>query len=169
MRGFTLVLFVSLVAALSAEAQNADVGCIRFVQPDQRWILRDGMKASPTLARIARELCQTDIIVMVHVDFLNRSIVRGDCSLISSTPIGRYVRIRVNARSQRVIDIVAVLSHELEHAVQIGHARWVRRPEHVLTLQRVLVPIANHSVEAERAEVTTRRELELSGRRTMGR
>jgi hypothetical protein len=169
MRGFTLMLLVSLVTALPVEGQNADTKCIRFVQPDQRWILRDGMRASPTLARIATELCQTDVIVMVHVDFLKRSIVRGACSLVSATPIGRYLRVRLNGRSQRVIDIVAVLSHELEHAVQIGHATWVRRPEHVLTLQRLLVPMADHSVAAERAETTTRRELEQSARRAMAR
>jgi hypothetical protein len=169
MWGFTLMLLVSLVTALPVEARNADTKCIRFVQPDQRWILRDGMRASPTLARIATELCQTDIIVMVDIDFLKRSIVRGACSLVSSTPTNRYLRIRLNGRSQRVTDIVAVLSHELEHAVQIGHATWVRRPVQVLTLQRVLVPLARHSVAAEQAEVTTRRELEQAGRRTTAR
>jgi hypothetical protein len=79
------------------------------------------------------------------------------------------VSVRLNARSQRVIDIVAVLSHELEHALQIGRARWVRQPVQVLALQRLLVPGADHSVAADRAEVTTRRELEQSARRTMAR
>jgi hypothetical protein len=163
MRHAALLLMVCLVATRATDAQHADVECIRFLQSDQRWILTAGMAASPTLASIATELCKTDIIALVHVDHIKRSPIRGDCGLLSATPKSRYVRIRLNGRSLSLVDLIAVLSHELEHAVEIGHATWVRRPEHVSTLQRVLVPLANHSVAAERAEARTRGELQRSG------
>lgn len=159
MRTRLLLLLVCLAAASTSPAQASPYPCIRFVQPDQRWILDQGVKESPTLAGLADALCRTDVIAYVRVEISMRSTLAGTCGLITTTPYNRLLLIRISNRLPHGLDRIATLSHELEHAVQIGRAAWVRSAPDVLTLQRLLSPDAPHAVEAERVEAATRQEL----------
>jgi hypothetical protein len=154
-----LVLLVSPALASSAAAEGPDYSCIRFVQPGQRWILEDGVRDSPTLASLAGALCRTDVIAYVLVDLTMRSGLAGSCGLVTAVPNNRYLIIRLSNRLPNGIDRIATLSHELEHALQIGRAPWVRHPTDVLLLQKVLSPHAPHAIEAERVEAATRQEI----------
>ena len=159
MRTLLLVLLVSLAAPAICPAQASEFPCIRFVQSGQRWILDQGIKESPTLAGLAHALCRTDVIAYVRVELTMRSGLSGTCSLIAAAPQNRYVLIRLNSRLASGIDRIATLSHELEHAVQIARAPWVRSPADVLALQKLLSPHAPHAISAERVEAATRQEL----------
>lgn len=157
---FPLVaLFLSTAAGPAALAQTPDYSCIRFLQRDARWILDRGVEASPTLARLAEAVCRADVIAYVRIEFGMGSNIAGDCGLISATPDHRFVIIRLSSDLRFGRDRIATLSHELEHALQIGRATWVRQPKDVLALQEILSPRAPHSATAERAEAATREDL----------
>ena len=137
--------------------------CVRFVQPEQRWVLRDGARQSPTLSRIAESLCRTDAIVYVLLDLRMRPGLAGSCGLVTATPVSRLLLVRLNARTQSAGDLIATLSHELEHALQIGRTAWVRDARDVRRLQEIVSPGGGHSESADRAEAATRREVAMAG------
>jgi hypothetical protein len=160
MRLKVATLLVCFGPAISPGAAAEDAyPCVRFVQPAERRLLRDGARLSPTLSRIAEALCRTDAIVYVRVDLGMKSGLAGSCGLVTATPVSRILLVRLNGRMRFAGDLVATLSHELEHALQIGRAAWVRTPRGVVQLQRMLTPGGGHAESADRAEAATRREI----------
>ncbi len=160
MRLMVATLLVCFCPAISPGIRAEDVyPCVRFVQSGERWLLRDGARQSPTLSRIAEALCRTDVIVYVRIDVTMKSGLAGSCGLLTATPVSRILVVRLNARMQFASSLMATLSHELEHALQIGRAAWVRSPRDVLQLQRILTPGGRHAESADRAEAATRREI----------
>jgi hypothetical protein len=154
----TLLLCFGADISPAGAAEDA-YPCVRFVDAAARWLLRDGARHSPTLARIADALCRTDVVVYVRVDLTLKPGLAGSCGLVTATPVSRFLAVRLNGRMQLAGDLMAVLSHELEHALQIGRAAWVRSPRDVLQLQRILTPGGRHAESAERAEAATRLEI----------
>jgi hypothetical protein len=159
MRSWLLAFLLCLCAPLCARADPPAYPCLRFLQPDQRWILQDGVRVSPTLRDLAGGLCETDIIAYVRIDLKMRPGVAGTCALLGSSAVRRMVSIRLSGQLTHAIDLIATLSHELEHALEIAHAPWVRHPADIMTLQRLLAPNASHAPGPELAEARTRREL----------
>jgi hypothetical protein len=159
MRLWLLAVFFCLWAPLSARADPPAYPCLRFIQSDQRWILQEGVRVSPTLRDLAGALCETDIIAYVRIDLKMRPSVAGSCALLGSSAVNRMVSIRLSSQLTHAIDLIATLSHELEHALEIAHASWVRHPADILTLQRLLAPNGTHAIGPELAEARTRREL----------
>ena len=160
MRLKVATLIVCFWPAISPGTAAADAyPCVRFVDPAGRWVLRDGARQSPTLSRIAEALCRTDAIVYVRVDLTMKPGLAGSCGLVTATPVSRLLLVRLNGRMQFSGDLMATLSHELEHALQIGRATWVRNSRDVLELQRILTPGGGHAKSAERAEAATRFEV----------
>ena len=102
---------------------------MRFGQPAERRLLRDGARRSPTLSRIAEALCRTDVVVYVLVDLRMKPGLAGSCRLVAATPVSRMLLVRLKGRMQFSGDLMATLSHELEHALQIGRAAWVQTHE----------------------------------------
>jgi hypothetical protein len=159
MRLWLLAVVLCLCAPLSARAEPPEYPCLRFIQPDQQWILEEGVRVSPTLRDLAGALCETDIIAYVRIDLKMRPNVAGSCALLGSSAVNRMVSIRLSSQLTHAVDLIATLSHELEHALDIAHAPWVRHPADILTLQRLLAPNATHALGPELAEARTRREL----------
>jgi hypothetical protein len=159
MRRCLLVLLVCLGSVVPAWTDEPSFPCVRFIQSDQRWILDVGARESPTLRGLAAALCETDVIAYVRIDLRMRSNIAGTCALVGASTTTRLLSIRLNSRLTHGVDLIATLSHELEHALRIARASWVRSPDDVLVLQRLLSPRAPHAVEAERAEAATRRDL----------
>ena len=160
MRQMVATLLVCFWPALSPGTAAEDAyPCVRFVQPAERRLLRDGARRSPTLSRIAEALCRTDVVVYVLVDLRMKPGLAGSCGLVAVTPVSRMLLVRLNGRMQFSGDLMATLSHELEHALQIGRAAWVQTPRDVLQLQRILTPGGRHAESADRAEAATRHEI----------
>lgn len=160
MRPMAATLLLCFWPAISPGAAADDAyPCVRFVRAAERWLLREGARQSPTLSRIAEALCRTDAIVYVRVDLGMKSGLAGSCGLVTATPISRILLVRLNGRLPFAGDLMATLSHELEHALQIGRAAWVHNPRDVLQLQRMLTPGGRHAESAERAEAATRQEI----------
>jgi hypothetical protein len=158
-------LLVCLWPAISqgTGSREEEFPCVRFVQPAQRWVLRDGARQSPTLSRTAESLCRTDAIVYVLLDLRMKPGLAGSCGLVTATPVSRLLLVRLNARTQLVGNLIATLSHELDHALQIGRNAWVRDARDVQRLQQILSPGGGHAASADRAEAATRREIATGG------
>jgi len=157
-----LVCFWSAIAHETGSREEV-FPCVRFVQPAQRWVLRDGVRKSPTLSRIAEALCRTDVIVYVLLDIRMKPGLAGSCGLVTTTPVSRLLVVRLNVSTQLAGDLIATLSHELEHALQIGRNAWVREAPDVRLLQQILSPGSGHAASADRAEAATRRDIAMAG------
>jgi hypothetical protein len=155
-------MFVCL--ASTSHTPAASFACVRTAYAGVREMIDGGLRRSPTLVRLATELCRTDVIAYVEEPLVMRHDLAGTCELIVSTPLARFVRIRLNRLALNGIDRIAILSHELEHAIQIGLAPWVRQPADLARLQRVLSPSGGHDKHADRAEADARRDMFSSAR-----
>ena len=170
---FAMSLFVCL-AASTRPAVDA-TSCVRVTGAGQRQIVERGLQQSPTFARVVTALCRTDVIAYVELSLTLRAHLSGTCQVVAFTPRARFVRIRLNARSLNVLERIATLSHELQHALEIGTAKWVRNDNDVLALQRMMWPADRHSAAAVRAGTDTLRELfgpqvpHLAAARSIGR
>jgi len=95
------------------------------------WITNGGAE-SATLKSLIDALVASDIIVhIVLVDRLPGG-VNGQLSFVTTTPTARYLRIEVTRLGGRA-DMIALLAHELQHAVEVAGAPNVRNPESLAT------------------------------------
>ena len=107
---WTLALFwTALTVAPAAAERNPRDRHLRSTEPELAGLIADGVRASPTLQRLVERVEASDLIVR------------------------RYLRISLDRRyagTQRL----AVLGHELQHAVEIADAPSVADNEGVAAL-----------------------------------
>jgi hypothetical protein len=123
---WTLALcWLALAVAPAAAERNVRERHLRSTEPELADLIEDGVRASPTLRRLVDRVEASDVIV--HVVF--------DRSWSPHAAGARYLRISIDRRiagSQRL----ALLGHELQHAVEIADAPWVTSHEGVATLYK---------------------------------
>jgi hypothetical protein len=117
------------VAAQDASAPAASVfspdSRVRCLDGEARRLLEAAVAVSPTIARLVTELQSTDLIVGIEAHTSARKGVNGDARVIAVTSVVRHVRVRVAIPGVQS-DLIAVLGHELQHAVEIAAAPDVR-------------------------------------------
>lgn len=105
---------------------------VRATDPLLRAWITNGGAESATLKSLIDELVASDIIVhVVMVDHLS-SGVEGQLYFVTKTPTARYLRIEVTRMGGRA-DMIALLAHELQHAVEVAHSPSVRDAESLAT------------------------------------
>jgi len=134
-----LVAGVLTVAALTGRLPPASVGrevksaTALAASPDSRVrgfdeisrdVLRAGVACSPTVARMVVDLQASDLIVGVEAAPLEKTI-RGELRLVATSGRTRYVRIRLRIPTTGR-QLVSVLGHELQHAMEVAGAPEVR-------------------------------------------
>ena len=98
----------------------------------QAWI-RAGASGSATFRSLLARLSKSDLIVyVVTVDRISGGAA-GQLFFVTATPRARYVRIEV-AADRNLKDMVALVGHELQHAVEIADAPRVRSPQSMALL-----------------------------------
>jgi hypothetical protein len=97
---------------------------VRGVDGEARRILQRAAEASPTIVRMLADLESSDLIVGVETARLAR-FLRGEVRVIAATAAVRYLRVRLNVPNGEK-DLVAVLGHELRHALEIAGMPDVR-------------------------------------------
>lgn len=98
----------------------------------QAWI-RAGASGSATFRSLLARLSKGDLIVyVVTVDRISGGAA-GQLFFVTATPRARYVRIEV-AADRNLKDMVALVGHELQHAVEIADAPRVRSPQSMALL-----------------------------------
>lgn len=126
-----LILVVAAVPARvaaedgpKAAAVLANNSRVRGVDSESRRLLESAVASSPTVARMVAELQSSDLIVYVEIDgFL--APVRGEMLLLRSTLGVRPVRIKIRA-SPFPSEMISLLGHELQHALEVAAAPEVR-------------------------------------------
>jgi hypothetical protein len=118
---------------------------VRGATPAVNAMLAMGIKRSTTFARLARDLDDTDVIV--YVEIVNSLPTGLDGRLSFSTTAGgfRYLRIQVPSNTGKH-DLIAVVGHELQHALEIAEHPNVQDSEGVASLYK-LIGLQAHGVD----------------------
>ena len=108
---------------------------VRTIDPRVREWIDVGARESRTFNVLLNQLAASDVIV--YIQLVDRIPGGGDGHLffVTSTRTARYLRIELLGRGSRS-QIISVLGHELQHAVEIASARWVKDNRAVSTLYR---------------------------------
>jgi hypothetical protein len=127
--GAVMLLTVSGVTrAQSVDEPVSTVGSpnarVRGLDPSARTILRRAIEASPTIVRMLGDLESSDLVVGIETAHLPR-FLNGEVRVVAATPSVRYLRVRLNV-PRGDDDLVAVLGHELRHALEIAGMKDVR-------------------------------------------
>jgi hypothetical protein len=163
---WTLAISMGLVprsAPLTAAAVlDAPTRHVRTTDRPIRSMLRTGFAQSPTFASLLQRLEGSDLIVYLEeVDRLPGAL-DGRLLLLPPAHGVRYIRIQVAAHGTPC-DIIAVIGHELRHAVEIAEASTVVDAEGLAALyRRIGVDHGNNefdTIEAQEIGRQVRREL----------
>lgn len=119
----------ALTPGLDSPAPSAPVDSIgsrvRALDPRTRDWIRIGTTQSPTFRALLARLSASDLIVYIEIV---DGIIGGSAGrlyLVTATSSVRYLRIELVAQGN-VREMVALVGHELQHAVEIADARQVR-------------------------------------------
>ncbi len=134
-----LALTASIAPALAQETvastEATEIGVqagsresrIRCLGREARRVVERAVAGSPTVARLVATLEKSDLIVGVQLCPLPKMLL-GETRIVTATPDVRHVRIRI--RIPNATDaLIAVLGHELQHALELAAARDVRTAE----------------------------------------
>jgi hypothetical protein len=123
-RPFFLFLFLSVMPAGLLADQPLPNPHVRSTEPELVAALEQGTRASATLRRLVDVLEHSDVIVYLAFDRNPSPELSGHISLTTTAGERRYLRISIDPRTvgcQRL----ALLGHELQHAVEIAESRLV--------------------------------------------
>jgi hypothetical protein len=135
---WTLALFLFALAVPVRGAERADHDPhIRSTEADLLDDLARGVSVSPTLRRLLDRLESSNVVVYLTFDRTVAAKTAGRISLIATVPGRRYLRISIDRRNfgcQRL----AILGHELQHAVEIADAAAAIDQDSVASLYRTI-------------------------------
>jgi hypothetical protein len=97
---------------------------VRCLDHEARHLVEAAVAASPTVARMMADLQHTDLIVGIETEPFQRK-TKGDARLLGATAATRHVRIRIRIPGPQG-DLMSVLGHELQHALELAAAPEVR-------------------------------------------
>jgi len=111
---------------------------VRLLTPVARQLVEDGLSGSPTFRALVRELEGTDVVVLVVTGRWEPEEGRCHANLrfIGGGPDTRFVRIWVDAWWRTRREQIALLAHELQHAIEIGGEPDARNAEAIAALYR---------------------------------
>ena len=109
------------VATFNGAGANAWASNVRASDNELVTLLSDGVKKSTTLRALTERLSKSDVIVYVRSDVLSRNANQGYLSFLSSSGGYRYLVVHLPVGQSKQQQI-AMLGHELQHAVVIADA-----------------------------------------------
>jgi hypothetical protein len=122
--------------------------------------LADGLRRSPTFARLIAALNRSDVIVYVEMVHTLPPTTSGRMVLTTRDSRFRYVRIQVASRLFPA-ELISVIGHELQHAVEVATQPY-SRPDRTATMAE------DDTAAAVRVGAQVRRELDRFGRSLSG-
>ena len=134
----TLALVIAVGLAVHIQADGLRVNPTTRVRPmDERVeaLLATGMDRSATFRQLVHRIEASDVIVYVETRHDVRDGVGGSMRFIARSATHRFLRVQLNARSS-AHTLVAILGHELQHAVEIADHPEVRSSEDVRAFYR---------------------------------
>jgi hypothetical protein len=159
---------VSICIGARCEAQPANpsdvampfdaVARLRPASSFEALILEEGLCSSATLRSLVATLETSDLIVYVNVRRLSSRGLAGGLQFVAATATSRVLRIVIGLTVDRTARI-ALLGHELQHAVEVAGAPNIRSSTALADYYRSHgVPGATqHAYETEAARLTAER------------
>lgn len=154
---------VPRAAAFEATLLTSPHRRVRTTNPRvQKWLV-EGVRRSRTFASLVAAINRTDVIVYVEIVPTLPRTVSGRLLLVPITHDQRYLRIQVHRESVER-EAIALVGHELRHALEIAEATDVRNQDDMLRLYRRIgrPEVREHSYDttaAQDAGRQVRREL----------
>lgn len=96
-------------------------------------ILADGLRRSPTFASLMTALNRRDVIVYIERSMTLPRYTLGRLTIVPGVRDQRYLRIQIRADLPRG-DAIALVGHEMTHALEIADAPEVRGPDELVRL-----------------------------------
>jgi hypothetical protein len=149
---------VLLIASCSMAAPDAIVPLqrVRAATPAAQALVTEAVTRSATVNDLITRLGNTDAIVYVEIT-ASPEIPLARTKLVFGTPDVRFLRVSINIRVPGW-ERVALLAHELQHAIEIGETTDVRDDDAVRRLYaRIGFPGGVNRFETAAARETERR------------
>ena len=155
------LLLLAVSCSLVAPDAMITVAHVRPTSPSASTLLTEATAHSSVVNQLVERLTGSDVIVYVEI-VASPEIPLARTKLVSGSAGARFLRISINVRNP-VWDRVALLAHELQHAVEIAAATDVRDDEGVRRLYaRIGFPGGTdrfETIAAKRMEMLARGEL----------
>ncbi len=130
---------------------------VRATDPRIRMLIEDAARRSVTFARLCRALQSSDVILFVEPSRDLRSTLAGRLVFVTATSVARYLRADIRADLPR-IDMIPIIAHEMQHALEIAGALLVRDVATMTGLyHRIGSPESERTFETEQARAIARR------------
>ena len=140
------LVLLALSLPLSAQSVIRDPH-IRSTEPELLDDIERGALLSPTLRRLIARIESSDLVVYLVFDRPASPAMAGHLSLLAAVPQRRYLRIAIDRRSSGCRRL-AILGHELQHAVEIADADRVVDQDGVASLYRLIGFSSNAGCQA---------------------
>ncbi|MEO8075899.1 MAG: hypothetical protein ABI818_06180 [Acidobacteriota bacterium] len=157
--------FAPLTAAQVQAVMSSPTRHVRAVDSRIERVIADGLRRSGTFAQLVLALDSSDVIVYIESGRGLPSTLAGRMLLAAGPQNQRYLRIQVNGQP-RSNELIALVGHELRHAVEVAESPDVRDAQSLLALyQRIGHPGSmQHNYDTLAAQNTGRQvRIELTG------
>ena len=122
-RSFVLAIVISMCSIVEPAhaGQAGDPGHVRATDSRIRAAIADGLEGSALFRDLVAQLDASDVVVYVESDQVMPERLQGRLTFVSSAGGQRYVRVGI-ACGVRGAQQIAIIGHELRHAVEIAGA-----------------------------------------------
>jgi hypothetical protein len=121
-----MIVFAALaLATTAATSANLRFPHVRTAEAMVRAAIDEGADRSPSFRGLLDRLNDSDVIVHVVWDLRAQDGIAGRLAFVADAGSVRYFRIFVSP-SLSMTDLMSVLGHELEHAVEVAERTWIR-------------------------------------------
>jgi hypothetical protein len=155
----SLALACALAATVTATpaARGIPGDPLRRLRPTQAMgerVLADGIARSATFRRLVARLERSDVIVYITVRIDMRPTLGGSLRIMGRSASDRFVHVSLNGQHPQQM-LVALLGHELQHAVEVADAPDVASEEGLTGLyRRIGVHVSGDSWDSRAAQET---------------
>ena len=135
------LLSVSLVSVPLAEGETVADMRLRATAPHLEALIAAGMASSPTFRALVARVQRSDLVVYILESDALSARLHGQTTFMAATETTRYLQVEIGwgLKEGRAI---AVIGHELQHAVEVADAPEVRS---TATFARFYQRIGHHS------------------------
>jgi len=131
-------MFTLTILALALTVQDSSARHVRSTEPKIVTLIEDGITGSATFRSLIETLNESDVIVYIKLNRTRQALGGYLAHTIVAQGGYRYLSISVEIAGSRR-RLVAVLAHELQHAVEVAHAPEARDAE---SLERLFSGLA---------------------------
>jgi hypothetical protein len=153
----SLALACALTTTATLDAHESAVDSMARLRPMQSLadgLFADGTNRSPTFRRLVSRLERSDLIVYVTVRLDMRPSLGGSLRFVGRGASDRFLLISLNGQNSRPM-LVALLGHELQHAVEVADAPDVSTQAALTGLyRRIGLHVATDSWDSRAAQET---------------